>query len=104
MVILGSFVIANYAYQGALSFYNAMMFELVPPEEQGRLSGIGTAFDYFGAIVGVLLMTPFFNGTMPILGIISSGVMGFLRSTIPFTSHRGRVSTFVPMAILFLVT
>lgn len=30
-VILASFVTANYAYQGALPFYNAVMFELVPP-------------------------------------------------------------------------
>jgi UMF1 family MFS transporter len=103
VVILGSFVIANYAYQGALPFYNAMMFELVPSEEQGRLSGIGTALGYFGAIVGVLLVTPFFSGTIPILGTVSSGVMSFLRSVVPFTSHGGRVSTFVPTAILFLL-
>lgn len=103
VIILGSFVIANYAYQGALPFYNAMMFELVPPEEQGRLSGIGTAVGYFGAIVGVLLVTPFFSGTMPVLGTISSGVMSFLRSAVPFTSHGGRVSTFVPTAIFFLL-
>src|SRR5882672_6728537 len=56
VVIIASFVLANYAYQGALPFYNAMMFELVPPDEQGRLSGLGTALGYFGAIVGVLLV------------------------------------------------
>jgi UMF1 family MFS transporter len=103
VAILTSFVIANYAYQGALPFYNAMMFELVPANEQGRLSGIGTALGYFGAIVGVLLVTPFFSGTMPLLGAIPSGVMRFLTSIVPFTSHGGRVSTFVPTAILFLL-
>jgi len=103
VVILGSFVIANYAYQGALPFYNAMMFELVPPEEQGRLSGIGTALGYFGAIIGVLLVTPFFSGTMPLLGTIPSGMMKFLRTIMPFTSHGGRVSTFVPTGILFFL-
>lgn len=102
-LIIASFVLANYAYQGALPFYNAMMFELVPTNEQGRLSGIGTALGYFGAIVGVLLVTPFFNGSMPLLGSISSDVMDFLRSIVPFTSHGGRVSTFVPTAILFLI-
>ena len=102
-LIIASFVLANYAYQGALPFYNAMMFELVPASEQGRLSGIGTALGYFGAIVGVLLVTPFFNGSMPLLGSISSEVMNFLRSIVPFTSHGGRVSTFVPTAVLFLV-
>ena len=43
LAILSAFVIANWAYQGAMPFYNAMMFELVPPHELGRLSGIGTA-------------------------------------------------------------
>ncbi|HUQ20048.1 MAG TPA: MFS transporter [Gemmatimonadaceae bacterium] len=103
VLIIASFVAANYSYQGALPFYNAMMAELVPPNEQGRLSGAGTALGYFGAIVGVLLVTPFFSSSMPLLGNISPAVMDALRSVIPFTSHGGRVSTFVPTAILFLL-
>jgi len=103
VIIVASFVLANYAYQGALPFYNAMMFELVPYNEQGRLSGMGTALGYFGAIVGVLLVTPFFSGSMPLLGNIPAGTMDFLRSVMPFTSHGGRVSTFVPTAVLFLL-
>lgn len=103
VLIIASFVAANYAYQGALPFYNAMMAELVPPNEQGRLSGAGTALGYFGAIVGVLLVTPFFSNSMPLLGNIAPSVMDALRSIIPFTSHGGRVSTFVPTAILFLL-
>jgi MFS transporter, UMF1 family len=103
VIILGAFIIANWAYQGAMPFYNAMMFELVPPHELGRLSGIGTALGYVGSIVGVLLVSPFFNGALPIVGQLSSGVLDFLRSVVPFTSHGGRVSTFVPTAILFLL-
>ena len=101
-LIVASFVLANYAYQGALPFYNAMMPELVPADEQGRLSGVGTALGYFGAIVGVLLVTPFFSDSMPLLGRIPADVMSLLRSIFPFTSHGGRVSTFVPTAVLFL--
>ena len=101
-LIVASFVLANYAYQGALPF-NAMMAELVPVEEQGHLSGVGTALGYFGAIVGVLLVTPFFSSSMPLLGNIPSNVMDFLRSIMPFTSHAGRVSTFVPTGVLFLL-
>jgi MFS transporter, UMF1 family len=103
VIILGAFIIANWAYQGAMPFYNAMMFELVPPHELGRLSGIGTALGYVGSIVGVLLVSPFFNGALPIVGQLSFGVLDFLRSVVPFTSHGGRVSTFVPTAILFLL-
>lgn len=103
LAILSAFIFANWAYQGAMPFYNAMMFELVPPNELGRLSGIGTALGYIGSIVGVLLVSPFFNGEMPVVGALSSGLMSFLRSAIPFTSHGGRVSAFVPTAILFLL-
>ena len=46
----------TFAYQAAQPFYNAMMPELVPVEEQGRLSGFGTAIGYVGSIVGVLLV------------------------------------------------
>src|SRR3979411_1073533 len=66
--VLVAFVLANYTYQAAQPFYNAMMPELVPPEEQGRLSGIGTAVGYVGTIVGLLLVVPFFNGAYPFFG------------------------------------
>lgn len=101
--ILSAFIIANWAYQGAMPFYNAMMFELVPPGELGRLSGIGTALGYVGAIVGVLLVSPFVNGELPIAGALPESFNSLLRTVFPFTSHGGRVSTFVPTAILFLL-
>ena len=101
--VLAAFTIANYAYQGAQPFYNAMMPELVPVDHRGRLSGMGAALGYVGSITGVLLTFPFFTGQMPILGTIPGRVIDFLRSAIPFTTHGGRVSTFVPTAILFLL-
>jgi UMF1 family MFS transporter len=101
--VLAAFTIANYAYQGAQPFYNAMMPELVPVDHRGRLSGMGAALGYVGSIIGVLLTFPFFTGEMPILGTIPDRVIGFLRSAIPFTTHGGRVSTFVPTAFLFLL-
>jgi UMF1 family MFS transporter len=81
--VLAAFTIANYAYQGAQPFYNAMLPELVPVDHRGRLSGLGSAFGYAGSITGVLLTFPFFSGSLPIIGAI--------------------VSTFVPTAILFLL-
>lgn len=101
--IMSAFVLANWSYQGAMPFYNAMMFELVPPGELGRISGAGTALGYVGAIAGVLLVSPFFNGEMPVVGALSEGTLDFLRSVVPFTGSAGRVSTFVPSALLFLV-
>jgi MFS transporter, UMF1 family len=101
--VLAAFTIANYTYQGAQPFYNAMLPELVPVDHRGRLSGMGTAFGYIGSIVGVLLTFPFFTGSLPILGTLPDHVVTVLRDAVPFTAHGGRVSTFVPTAILFLL-
>ena len=101
--VIVAFVIANYTYQAAQPFYNAMMPDLVPPEEQGRLSGIGTAVGYVGTIVGLLLVFPFFGGAEPLLGPLPAGFVGVLRALVPFTNHAGRVSTFVPTGVLFLL-
>lgn len=101
--VLAAFAIANFAYQAAMPFYNAMMPELVPLEEQGRLSGFGTALGYVGSIAGVILVVPFFNGKLPVIGALGSGTMHALRAVMPFTAHAGRVSTFVPTGVLFLV-
>jgi UMF1 family MFS transporter len=101
--VLGAFVLANYAYQGAQPFYNAMMHELAPIHYRGRLSGMGTALGYVGTITGVLLTLPFFMGSIPMIGTIPDQVISTLRSIVPFTSHGGRVSTFVPTALLFLL-
>jgi len=101
--VLAAFTAANYAYQGALPFYNAMMPELAPVDYRGRLSGIGTSLGYVGTITGVLLTLPFFTGAIPMIGQLPSDVIGFLRGAVPFTEHGGRVSTFVPTALLFLL-
>jgi UMF1 family MFS transporter len=101
--VLACYVIANFAYQAALPFYNAMLPELVPVEERGLLSGFGTAVGYVGSIVGVVLVFPFFTGGLPLVGALPDGVVHALRSIVPFTSHAGRVSTFVPTGLLFLL-
>jgi len=101
--VLAAFTIANYTYQGAQPFYNAMMSELVPVDHRGRLSGLGTALGYVGSITGVILTFPFFTGQMPILGKVPEKVVEFLRSAVPFTAPGGRVSTFAPTALLFLI-
>lgn len=83
-ILLAAFAMANTAYQLALPPYNAMLTELVPPDERGRLSGLGTAVGYVGSIAGVLLVAPFVTGA---LGIPAGG----------------RPASFAPTALLFLV-
>lgn len=101
--VLVAFALANFAYQAAQPFYNAMLPELVPVEEQGRLSGLGVGIGYVGSIVGVAMVLPFFTGELPVVGALSPNVMGALHAVMPFTAHGGRVSTFVPTGVLFLL-
>ena len=101
--VLVAFALANFAYQAAQPFYNAMMPELVPVEEQGRLSGFGVAVGYVGSIIGVAMVLPFFTGELPLAGKLSAGVTGVLHAIVPFTSNGGRVSTFVPTGVLFFI-
>jgi UMF1 family MFS transporter len=101
--VLAAFTLANYAYQGTQPFYNAMLPELVPVDHRGRLSGMGAALGYVGSITGVLLTFPFFTGALPLIGALPDRIVGFLRSAIPFTGYGGRVSTFVPTALIFLL-
>ena len=101
--VLAAFVVANFSYQAAQPFYNAMLPELAPVEEQGRLSGLGVAVGYIGAIVGLIMVAPFFSGGLPSVGQLPSDVMSAIRSVVPFTEHAGRVATFVPTGLLFLL-
>ena len=101
--VLAAFVVASFGYQAAQPFYNAMLPELVPIEEQGRLSGFGTAVGYVGSIAGVLLVAPFFSGSLPLIGRLGAGTLRTLHALVPYTEHGGRVSTFVPTGLLFLV-
>lgn len=84
------YTIANYSYQGALVFYNALLPQVSSKETIGRVSGYGVAFGYLGAIIGLILVMPFNEGTA--LGL-----------NIPFIEGGGRVATFVPTAVLFLL-
>jgi len=49
------FAIANFAYQAALIYYDALLPDVAQPLSRGRLSGIGVALGYLGAIAAGLL-------------------------------------------------
>jgi UMF1 family MFS transporter len=89
-VALVCFTLANYAYQGGLVFYNALLPEVSTPATMGRISGYGVALGYLGAIAGLILVMPFNQGS--VLGM-----------EIPFIAGGGRVATFVPTALFFLL-
>jgi MFS transporter, UMF1 family len=49
------FAIANFGYQAALIYYDALLPAVARPEARGRLSGVGVALGYLGTIVSGLL-------------------------------------------------
>ena len=50
------FIVANFAYQAALIYYDATLKSISYPSTRGRLSGIGVAIGYMGTIVSGLLI------------------------------------------------
>jgi UMF1 family MFS transporter len=51
-----AFAMANFAYQAALIYYDAILPDVALPEKRGRLSGIGVGLGYMGTIVSGLLL------------------------------------------------
>ena len=53
---LGLFIVANFAYQAALIYYDATLKTVSTAAARGKLSGIGTAIGYCGTVfVGLLI-------------------------------------------------
>jgi len=50
------FAVANFAYQAALIYYDALLPDVARPEKRGRLSGVGVGLGYLGTIVSGLLL------------------------------------------------
>jgi UMF1 family MFS transporter len=53
------FIVANFAYQAALIYYDATLKTVSRPETRGRLSGIGVGIGYCGTIFAGLFMLAF---------------------------------------------
>ncbi|MFC1729093.1 MFS transporter [candidate division KSB1 bacterium] len=85
------FIFANYAYQGALVFYNAFLPDIAEPARQGIVSGWGVSIGYVGSIIGIMLVSPFDDGT--ILNLWN----------VPGFSGGGRGATFLPAGLLFFL-
>jgi len=90
LLALVFFVVANFCYEGALVFYNALLPEVSTKDNIGRVSGLGVSLGYVGAIVGLLLVKPFVEGNL--FGIKT-----------PFESTGGREKSFIPTAFFFLL-
>jgi UMF1 family MFS transporter len=72
------FAVANYCFQSADIFYNALLPQVSDKNQIGKVSGYGTGLGYCGTIVGLLVISP-------------------------FASKFGRQAAFIPTAILFFI-
>ncbi|HEX7225497.1 MAG TPA: MFS transporter [Candidatus Limnocylindria bacterium] len=50
------FAIANFSFQAALIYYDALLPDVARPDKRGRLSGVGVGLGYLGTIVSGLLL------------------------------------------------
>lgn len=90
LLALSVFALSNYAFQGGLVFYNALLPAVSTPATRGRVSGLGVALGYVGSFLGMFLVVPFVEGTWPLLG-----------TEAPWVSAGGRAAAFLPTAALF---
>lgn len=58
------FILGNFAFEGALVFYNGFLPQLAPPERIGRISGYGFALGYVGSLVCLLIALPYANAAL----------------------------------------
>lgn len=72
------FALANFFYQLAGLFYNALLPGIAPSGALGKVSGAGVALGYIGTLIGIV-------------------------ATAPFADRWGRQATFLPTALLFLL-
>ena len=90
------FVIANFAYQAALIYYDSTLKSVARPATRGRLSGIGVAVGYAGTIFAGLFLSildvarrePLLRGRARCSRVFAIPIFLFVRESGPI----GRVS------------
>lgn len=92
--VMVSFCLGLIGMEFATTFTNAMMPDLAPPEELGRISGSGWAFGYAGGVVALVIMLLFLAegssgttliGLKPLFGLDPDAREG-TRAVGPFTA------------------
>jgi UMF1 family MFS transporter len=99
-----TFALANFSYQVSLVFYNALLPVVSGEGNRGRVSGLGVALGYVGAIVGMYLVLPFVDPAA--YGWLPSpfkGLVEFLSVEALEGGGPVRVNAFLPTALLFLL-
>lgn len=85
VLAMAIFVIGNFSYQLAFSFYIPLLTEISTPEKRGLISGIGNASNWLGQIAGLLIALPFASGAFYFFG------------------EPGRAQVFLPVTLIFIL-
>jgi len=96
-VIVALFVAANFCYQSATVFYNALLPGVSAGRGTGRVSGYGTALGYVGAIFALLFLQLFVGDASAVKELL--GPLGWWIGTGAARSS----NAFVPTAVLYLL-
>lgn len=97
MVVISLFIAANYTYQSALVFYNALLPIVSVGRGAGKVSGYGVAAGYIGAIIALVVLTYFVSDAESI-----KTMFGPFGGWIEVGDQRNS-NTFLPTAILYLI-
>ena len=97
VVAVALFVAANFTYQSALVFYNALLPGVAAGRGAGKVSGYGVAAGYVGAIFALVLLTFFVTDAAAVKSLLGSfgGWIG--------TGDQRNSNTFLPTAALYLL-
>jgi UMF1 family MFS transporter len=96
---LVAFAIANFAYQAALIYYDALLPDVARPLARGRLSGIGVGLGYCGTLLvgGLLLLGITIDAndqSTPATFVLVAGLFGvFAGPLFLFVREQGRSGT-----------
>ncbi|MEW5796493.1 MAG: MFS transporter [Candidatus Zixiibacteriota bacterium] len=82
------FMVANFSYEAAMPFYNALLYSVADGRQARLVSGVGVAWGYVGSIVGMAFVLPFVTGD-------------FFGHEISFLDGGGKLDAFLPSAVLF---
>jgi UMF1 family MFS transporter len=82
VIIMLAFLVVNFAYQINLLFYDSLLGTVADREQYVKASGIGMAAGWLGAIVGIILVLPIAQGSIP--GIPSGRIPALMFSSLLF--------------------
>lgn len=97
VVVVAIFVAANFTYQSALVFYNALLPAVSVGRGSGKVSGYGVAAGYVGSILVLILLTFFVTDAASVRSLLGP-LGGWIE-----TSGQRNSNTFLPTAILYLL-